>query len=409
LFNQINDIHLKAGIELQGDDDTKTHFIQGGLRLRHEQFDDRLNEWERIDSAGYSLPYSETEVLLDQVIKSENDISSLKYTAYLQDSYTSIGDEDQELKLTIGTRLSYWDLNDDFNISPRFQLLYKPSGERDISYKLAGGVYYQTPFYRELRRLDGSLNTQVQAQRSTHLVAGLTRDFIWEKISDRPFRFIAEAYYKSFSDLISYDIDNVRIRYRGENDATGWAVGLDMRLNGEFVPGAESWINLSFLRVRESLDDVQHQRFDSDAGAFVNVGQVPRPSDQFMYFSMFFQDYLPRNENIKVNLTLTFGGGLPFGLPQDNDVVRNTFRFADYRRVDMGFAIQLWNEDWRERKPRHIFRGMRNSWISLEVFNLMGIENVSSNTWVRTIAQQQFAVPNKLTTRRLNLKYRVEF
>jgi len=408
-FNKITDIHLKGGIELQSTEEQSAHFVQGGIRLRNEFFDDRLNEWERLDSAGYSLPFSDTEVLLNQVLKSENVISSNKITGFLQDSYSSFGDNGEEFKLTVGSRVSYWDLNKDFNISPRVQLLYKPAGDRNISYKLAGGVYYQTPFYRELRRRDGSLNTDVQAQKSIHILGGITQDFIWEKMSDKPFRFIAEAYYKKFEDLVSYDIDNVRIRYSGENDASGYAAGLDMRLNGEFVPGAESWINMSFLSTKESLIGVQHQKFDSDEGAFVDVDRVSRPTDQFLYFSLFFQDYLPRNENFKVNINLTFGGGLPFGLPENNQEVRNTFRFADYRRVDMGFALQLWNESWKDRKPGHFLRGFDNAWISLEVFNMMGIQNVSSNTWIKTITNQQFAIPNKLTTRRLNLKLRIEF
>ena len=408
-FNKIYDLHLKGGIELQSEDTDNSHFIQSGIRYRHEFFDDRLNEWERLDSAGYSLPYNDDEVLLNFVLKSENVISSNKITGYFQDSYTSFGEDGGQLKITLGSRFSYWDLNNDFNISPRFSLLYKPNGKEEVTYKIAGGVYYQTPFYRELRRIDGSINRGLQAQKSIHILTGITKDFIWENLSDKPFRFIAEAYYKKFDDLVSYDIDNVRIRYSGENDASGYAAGLDMRLNGEFVPGAESWINMSFLRTKESLNDIQHQQYSKDEGQFVNVDNVSRPTDQFLYFSLFFQDYLPRNENFKVNINLTFGGGLPFGLPENNQVVRNTFKFADYRRVDMGFALQLWNKEWQDEKPSHFLRSFDNAWISLEVFNLMGIENVSSNTWIKTISAQQFAIPNKLTTRRLNLKLRVDF
>ncbi len=409
LFNRISTLQFKGGIELQNSSgEERTHFIQWGASWRSESFDDRINEWERIDSAGYSLAFSEEEVLLNQVLKSENEIQANKITAYIQDSYTSLGSEGEELRLTLGSRLSYSDLNRDLNISPRFQLLYRPVGKKDISYKLAGGLYYQTPFYRELRRRDGTINTDLRAQRSVHVVAGMTNDFYWERMSDKPFRFIMEAYYKHLSDLVSYDINNVRIRYSGENDASGSAIGLDMRLNGEFVPGAESWFNVSFLRTRESITDVEHQRYDSDRERFVTVDDVARPTDQFVHFSLFFQDYLPKNENFKVNLLLTYGSGLPFGIPNNNIEIRNSFRFKAYRRVDLGLSLQLWNENWKEKKPNHFFRSFRNAWLSLEAFNLIGIENVSSNTWIKSIFQQQFAVPNNLTSRRINLKLRVE-
>ncbi len=409
LFSKISNVQLRGGIELQSEsNDVKTHFLQFGLKYQHEYFDDRLNEWERIDSAGYSLPFSDTQVLLSSVLKSENLIQSNKITGYFQDTYTHLREGRSELSLTLGTRLSYWDLSSAFNVSPRFQLLYRPIKEGiNTTYKLAGGIYYQTPLYRELRRPDGTINEDLQPQRSIHIVGGINRDFYWERLGDKPFKFIAELYYKSFSDLISYDIDNVRLRYSGENDASGYAVGLDMRLNGEFVPGAESWINFSLLRTRESLDDVTHLRF-TESGP-TEVGDVPRPTDQSFNVSIYFQDYLPMNENMRVFLNMTFGSGLPFGLPDENEVFRNIFRFRAYRRVDMGFGFQLWKKDWIDEKPNHLFRGLDNAWINLEVFNLMGIENVSSNTWVRTVFQQQYAVPNNLTNRRVNLRFRVDF
>lgn len=411
LYNEVANIQLKGGIELQsaqGGD--RTHFIQWGAKWQREFFDDRLNEWERIDSAGYSIPFNPGQVLLNSVLKSENVISSNKITGYIQDTYSATRSNNSEVRLTMGTRFSYWSLNKRLYISPRFEMLYKPPGaSRDITYKLAGGVYHQLPFYRELRRLDGTVNNDIKAQRAIHVVAGLSQDFKWESVSDRPFRFILEAYYKKFTDLITFDIDNVRIRYSGENDASGHAIGLDARLNGEFVPGAESWINLSFLRVRESLMGVDHQRFDSDTQSSYTVGSVPRPTDQLFSMSIFFQDYLPRNENIKVNLNFIVGTGLPFGLPGENREFRNIFRYRAYRRVDMGFSWQLWNADWRQEKPGHFLRAFKDTWLSLEVFNLIGIENVSSNTWIKTILNQQFAVPNNLTNRRVNLRLRIAF
>ena len=409
LFSRISVIRLKGGLELQLEDDDKSHFIQWGASYRSDYFSDRLNEWERLDSAGFSLPFNTSQVLLQEVLKADNLISSNKYTGYLQDTYTALGDGGKELKLTLGSRFSYWDFNDEFFVSPRFQLLFKPESEKDISYKLSGGVFYQTPIYRELRRLDGTINKDIRSQRSLHLVGGLASDFYWERISDKPFRFIMEAYYRKLDNLISYDINNVRIRYSGENDASGSVLGVDMRLNGEFVPGAESWFNLSIQSVKEQLDGVQHQRFDQREGNFVEVDRVSRPTDQLVSMTIFFQDYLPRNENFKVNFLMTYATGLPFGIPENNTVVRNSFKFKDYIRVDMGLSLQLWDQQWRNTKPSHLFRSLNDAWVSLEAFNLMGISNVSSNTWISSIFSQQFAIPNFLTSRRINLKLRMSF
>jgi hypothetical protein len=414
LFNTITNVELKGGLELQNrTDEGKSHFLQYGVKYQSELFDDRLNEWVRIDSAGFSLPFNPTQVLLDQVLKSENEIRSTKITGFIQDTYSNFHEGRSDLSLTVGTRFSYWDLPGVFNVSPRAQLLYKPASGSDgtgTTYKFSTGVYYQTPFYRELRRPDGTINTDIRPQRSLHFVGGLTKDFLWKKLSNKPFRFIAEAYYKSFSDLISYNVDNVRLRYSGENDATGSALGLDLRLNGEFVPGAESWFNLSYLRARESITDVQHQRRTPE-GEVLLVDDVPRPSDQAFSMSIFFQDYLPANENIRVFLNLNFSTGLPFGLPdaEANREFRNIFRFTPYRRVDMGFGLQLWKKEWLNEKPGHLLRSFDNAWLNLEVFNLLGVANQTSNTWIRTVFSQQFAVPDNLTNRRVNLKFRVDF
>ena len=414
LFNTITNVQLKGGLELQNrTDEGKSHFLQYGVKYQRELFDDRLNEWVRIDSAGFSLPFDDSQVLVNEVLKSENEIRSTKVTGFIQDTYSNFQKGRSDLSLTIGTRFSYWDLPGVFNVSPRAQLLYKPVTSNDgtgTTYKFSTGVYYQTPFYRELRRPDGTINTDIRPQRSLHFVGGLTKDFLWKNLSDKPFRFIAEAYYKSFSDLISYNVDNVRLRYSGENDATGSAYGLDVRLNGEFVPGAESWFNFSYLRARESLTDVQHQRRTTE-GEILLVDEVPRPSDQAFSMSIFFQDYLPANENIRVFLNLNFSTGLPFGLPgaEDNREFRNIFRFTAYRRVDMGFGLQLWKKAWLTEKHDHILRSFDNAWLNLEVFNLLGVANQTSNTFVRTVFSQQFAVPDNLTNRRVNLKFRVDF
>ena len=235
----------------------------------------------------------------------------------------------------------------------------------------------------------------------------MTYDIFWERISNKKFKLITELYYKKLDNLISYDIDNIRIRYSGENDAIGYVAGMDFRINGEFVPGAESWINLSFLKARESLNDVQHQAFMDST--FVNVDYVPRPTDQLYNLSLFFQDYLPMNENFKMHASFIMAGGLPFGVKDNNEVFRNTFRYREYQRVDIGFSLLLWNEAWKAEKPNHPFSFTNNVWMSLEVFNLLGIENVAANTWIKTIFNQQFAIPNNLTSRRINLRLKVDF
>lgn len=405
LFSEITNVAHKGGIEFENKEGNKTssHFVQWGAKWQHEYNDDILNEWERLDSAGYSLPFSAEQVLISSVLKTNNQLRSNRFSAFVQNSF-GLTNEATELKITGGVRATYWDFNDEFNISPRMQVLYKPrQAKRDISYKFSSGIYYQPPFYRELRRPDGSINTNLKAQKSIHVVGGITYDFP-QKGVQRPFRLIGEVYYKKLDNLVSYEVDNVRIRYSGENDAEGYIVGLDLRLNGEFVPGAESWINLSILSAKETLINVQHLGFGEEERSY-----VPRPTDRFFNLNMFFQDYLPKNENFKVNLNLSLGSGLPFGVKDNNIVRRNVFRYKAYHRVDIGFSLQLWKEEMQAQKPNHPLRFTKNAWISLEVFNLLDVANQASNTWVKTIFNNQYAIPNTLTSRRLNLKFKVDF
>ncbi len=410
LFNTISNVHLKGGIELQNDDNDNNHFVQWGVKYQNETIDDELNEWERIDSAGYSLPYDPNQLILNSVLKSTNLLENNKLEVYAQDSYTYTKPESMELRVTGGIRGSYRGLSKEFLVSPRAEILFKPLGrKREIAFKLGGGLYYQPTFYREMRRLDGTVNTDLKSQKSIHIVGGLSYDFYWETISKKPFKLITEIYFKKLENLVSYEVDNVRIRYSGENDATGTAMGLDIRINGEFVPGAESWVNLSLLSVRESLNDVQHLRREIGAMESEEVDKVPRPTDRLMNLSMFFQDYLPSNKNFKMHVNFSVGTGLPFGLKDNNEVYRNTYRFKAYHRVDLGFAYQLWDSTWKDKKPRHPMRFTEKAWLSLEVFNLMDVLNQASNTWVKTITNQQFAIPNYLSSRRINLRVKFDF
>lgn len=414
LTADVRNVEYRGGIELQRDrrDEglTRSHFLNWQVRWQNEQIVDKINEWERIDSALYSLKYDTTALLVRRVLKTRNELSSNRLSGFFQDTWTWRRDGLREIQVTAGLRGQYWTLNGEGFVTPRVQMLYKPlNTRRDISWRLAGGLYYQPAFYRELRRLDGTVNPNVRAQKSAHIVGGFTYDFLWGRRRPTKMRLITELYYKSMWDLVSYDLDNVRIRYSGANDSRGYATGMDVRLNGEFVPGAESWINFSILRTRESLDGIQHKIRERGKREGTDVKDVPRPTDRFFNLSMFFQDYLRNNKNVRMHLNFTVGSGLPFGLVDNNIVYRNPYRFAPYHRVDIGFSVLLWNQDWRERKPNHFLRFTRNAWVSLEVFNLLKVSNEASNTWVKTFDDKQYAIPNYLTGRRLNLRVRVDF
>lgn len=418
LTADVRNAEYRGGIELQsktGDADreaglTRSHFLQWGLKWQNEQILDKINEWERLDSALYSLPYDTTQLLVRKVLKTRNDLNSNRLTAFFQDTWTWRKDGRREVQLIGGLRGQFWDMNDDYFVSPRVQMLYKPlNTRRDLSYRLATGLYYQPAFYREMRRHDGSVNTDLKAQKSAHVVAGFNYDFLWGRRRPVKMRLITELYYKQMWDLVSYDLDNVRVRYSGANDSRGYATGLDVRLNGEFVPGAESWINVSLLRTREQLLGVQHKTREVGKSEGTEVKDVPRPTDRLATMSMFFQDYLRRNKNIRMHLNFTVGTGLPFGFPENNIVYRNPYRFSPYHRVDIGFGFQLWKSDWRSRHPHHLLRFTRDTWASLEVFNLLKVANEASNTWIKTIYNTQYAIPNYLTGRRLNVRVRMAF
>lgn len=410
---QVYIAELKGGLEKQvsgSDENERTHFFEWGAKVKHEDIFDKINEWERLDSAGYSLPYDPDEVELQYVYKTRNELSSTRFSVYAQDSYTKIIPGKSELRLTAGARFSYWTLNEEAFISPRAQLLYKPlNRENSHSFRLAAGVYNQPPFYRELRNPSGEVNTSLKSQKSIHLVGGWTVDFGQVVEGRKKFRFISELYYKKLWDLVSYDVENVRIRYSGLNDAEGYVVGLDMRLNGEFVPGAESWFNLSILRARENILGIQHLKRDIGQTEADEVPDVARPTDQLVNLNIFFQDYLPKNENFKVHVNFAFGTGLPYGLKGNNTVYRNTYRFNPYHRVDIGFSIALWERDWKADRPHHPLRFARSSWLSVEVFNLMQVRNEASKTWIKTIYQTQYAISNYLTSRRINVRFKVDF
>jgi hypothetical protein len=411
LYYNINNIEHKGGIEFVNKGKKTSNFLQWGTKFQQESYDDFINEWERIDSADYSLPYDGKTVNLASVLKTRNIIENTKINGYFQNSLSYLVPERFKLNFTAGVRASYLSLAKEFFVSPRASLAFEPLNVKTpISFSLSGGVYYQSPLYREFRRPNGTINQDLQSQKSIHIVGGVNYQFMWKSVSAKPFKLISEIYYKSMSNLVSYDVDNVRIRYSGENDAKGYAAGLDVRINGEFVPGAESWINIGLLKTSESLYDVTHLRRSRRDSIPREVAFVPRPTDRLATVSMFFQDYLPKNENFKVNLNFSFGTGLPFGIKDDNLVYRNVYRFRMYHRVDLGFIYVLWDPNKAAKSTKkNLFSNTESANISLEVFNMLGVANPASNTWIKTIYNDQYAITNNLTSRRVNLRFRVEF
>lgn len=397
-----------ANIGHEGYHQYAAHYFKWGARAQYEYINDELKEWEMLDSAGYSLPYTGEEVLLQDVLRTNIILESQRYNAFFQDTWAP--GADNSFTLTGGVRSSYWTVNDEFFITPRMQASWKPdwkkkdNKETDVVFKAAAGLYYQPPFYRELRNREGEINKDVLSQKSAHALLGADYNF---KAWNRDFKFVTEVYYKYLWDIVPYDVENVRITYYGENNGEGYATGIDMRLFGEVVEDADSWISLSFLKTEENLvgDSTFNIIYNTDNSIDtlipINQGYIPRPTDQLVNFGMFFQDYMPGNKNFKVNLSMLFGSGLPFG-PPDNSYYRNAGRIPPYRRVDIGFSFLLVKPD---RIPKdNMFKNVKTLWGGIEVFNLLGIQNTISYIWVKDVSNTQYAFPNYLTDRRLNLK-----
>jgi len=379
--------------------------INWGLQFQKENIDDRISEWSLIDSAGFTLPHAEDsiglpsnnnqEVIMNELLKTNINISSTRQSGYIQYSK-----DINNLSLNAGTRTSYWSYNKELLVSPRISLAYAPEWEKDVVFRLASGVYYQSPFYKELRYPSGELNNNITSQKSIHYVLG--SDYLFYKWG-RPFKWITELYYKKLNNLIPYKVDNVRIQYLAENNSNGYATGIDFKINGEFVSGVESWVSLSIMKTEE---DIIGDTYINQDGNTVEAGYIPRPTDQRVNFSLFFQDYIPGNLNYKMHLNMIYGSGLPFGPPK-SDKYQDVLRIPDYRRVDIGFSAILKSE---QRKSKIKFLNIINSlWISAEVFNLLDINNTVSYLWVSDVSGRQYAVPNYLTRRQLNLKLILRF
>ncbi len=397
-----------------------------GVKYSNEQITDKLSEWKYVDSAGFSLPtpYGPVEnpgdIELQDVVKQKIRISSNRISGYLQGSVTKETKDTATISATLGLRANYWDFNNQALVGPRGTFGIKPNWKRDFLFRFSSGYYYQPAFYRELRGRDGVVNQNIKAQTSIHFVLASDYNF---KAWKRPFKFIAEAYYKYLDNLIPYEIDNVRIRYSAKNNARGYATGIDLKVNGEFVKGLESWASLSIMETREDLkDDFYFDYYNSDGEKIVpgftansvrrdsirnEPGYIYRPTDQRVSFGLFFQDKMPKLPDLKMHLNLLFGTGVPFGAP-GTERYQQVLRMPPYRRVDIGFSYQALREN-RTVKSKSVIRYIKSLWISLEVFNLLGTNNTVSYIWVEDVTNRQYAVPNYLTQRQLNLRIILKF
>ncbi len=401
--NQLNIANYN--LSHKGSLDKDKHLLQWGAGYDNTSIKDKLHEWEYIDSAGYSLPYSPGGLQLNKVVRSNADLIIHKWSAYFQDAIV-FGDSANAFTLQSGIRLNYNSLNRELVVSPRLSASWKPDWKSDIIFRAALGAYHQPPFYRELRRYDGTLNKDVKAQRSLQAIGGFDLNFAGK---NRPYRLSLEAYYKSLTQVVPYDIDNVRLRYFGDNSAKAYATGLELRLFGELVKDAESWLSVGLMRTRENLEnDVytqykineQSQPIDSFT---VEGGWLRRPTDRLITIGLFFQDYLSTNKNFKIYLSNIYGSNLPYNIP-GSVKYRNALTIQPYIRTDIGFSALLLDGDKSARRSRSPFRNFNNIWASLEVFNLIDRPNTISYLLIKDFSNNTFTLPNRLTPRLLNFK-----
>jgi CarboxypepD_reg-like domain/TonB-dependent Receptor Plug Domain len=398
----------------KGSTDMKHHFIQWGLSAEQTNIKDKLAQFEFRDSAGYSLPYTPGALSIYDVQNSTADLSIQKYSGYIQDNIRLFKSK-SDITLQAGARFNYNSLNQQLLLSPRAQLSYKPFGKKDIVYKIAAGLYSQPPFYRELRKQDGTLNTTIKAQNSAQVVAGI--DYNFKGPGNRIMRLTTEAYYKAMTNVVPYDIDNVKIRYLGSNNAKAYATGVEFRLFGELVKDAESWISVGLMRTKENLNNDYYYDYKNAAGEIIRattvdqvvkdsvkneVGFVRRPSDRTITVGLYLEDYLPTNKNFKIHLNAIYGSNMSYNIPGSTKY-RNGLIIAPYIRVDMGFSALLLSEK-SLRRSHNPFKNFENIWASLEVFNLINRENTISFQLIKDFSNTVYALPNRLTPRLVNFK-----
>ena len=380
------------------------HQIQWGIKYRHEHVSDRINEWEMRDSAGYSLPYRANDLSLYRAITGKADIASNRYSGFVQEGWSSEL-ASGILGITGGVRFQNWDYNHQTTISPRISVSWKTGKERSQTFRAAWGIYDQMPFFKELIDRKAQLTKGVKAQKAIHYVVGYDKIFTGY---ERPIRLTTEVWYKSLSHLIPYQIDNLNIQYLPDQTANGYASGIDFKINGELPSGAQSWASLSFMKTEENiLGDFYLKEVPGTGTVKIYPGNIPRPADQRINFSMFIQDYFPGYPSVKMSMTLFYGSRLPFGPPRGARYL-DTFRMPPYQRVDAGFSRTLIDNSKKTVPKKHKYP-VEEAWIGLEIFNLFDINNTISYYWISDIHNQMHAVPNYLTGRRLNLKFSVRF
>jgi len=370
----------------------KQHDIEAGLTYRIENITENSKEYEMRDSSGYSVPHTGKDLYMIYSMKAKNTLDANRIEAYLQDTWKfSSKGEHTFFTLNYGVRFSHWNFNKESIVSPRVSLGIVPAYNHNVTLRFATGLYYQAPFFKELRdttTVNGityaTLNDKIKSQRSIHFIAGFDYRF---KMKERPYKFTAEAYYKALANIVPYTVNNVKIVYDASQQCSGHAMGVDLKLYGEFVPGTDSWITLSLM----------------DTKININGKSIPMPTDQRYSLNLFFTDYFPGTDRWRMSLKLAVADGLPFGAPH-RSLDKMPFRAPAYKRADIGMSYRALNNDKRERKS--IFK---NIWLSLDCLNLLGINNVNSYYWITDVTSQQYAVPNYLTGRQLNFKATFEF
>lgn len=424
-------------IEHTGKNVWKKGIFLWGAKVQYEEINDELLEWKNQDSAGYSVPFTNSsELKFAEYLKSEANISSVRTSGFLQNNWRFLKKNGKsQLFLNTGIRANHWTYNDELFISPRASLTYAPSSLKtdttgktyrdstNFTYRLAWGIYGQPAFYRELRNFEGEINPNIKAQKSIHYVGGVDYDFYkW----NRPFTWRTEAYYKQMSNIIPFDVENVRVRYYGENSANAYSYGLESRINGEFIKGLESWLSASYMKTEEDIaNDIYYRYYNVNGEQIIDGftldqavddsvqftrGYMPRATDQRISVKIFFQDEMPRFQQLKVHLNLVYASGQPFGTPGSVEG-RNTERMPDYRRADIGFTYQFVEDGKLYRKTgkvnmpaNHVLKHFKDFGIRMEVFNLLDISNTISHLWVSDINNTEYAVPNFLTPRLVNVR-----
>ncbi len=390
---------LKASVlsfSLKGNTSINKNNLSYGLLMQRENIYDRSREWELRDSAGYSLPHTGNGVDVIYNMTSRHDISSTRFAFFAQDSYKHLSGAGLFI-FNGGIRLSYWDFNKEFLFSPRISVGFVPAANDRFSLRLASGIYYQSPFYKEYLESvtdeNGNshyvANKNIKSQRSIQVIFG--GDYTFRALN-RPFKLSAELYYKNLSNLIPYEIDNLKVVYSGRNESKGFVAGIDFKFFGQFVPGTDSWISFSLMKTQEDLNGVK----------------VPRPTDQRYSFALYFQDYFPKFPKIKFSLRAIFSDGLPTTSPRSTRDVAY-FRTPAYKRVDIGASYQLVGGSPDGIRPNNFFRHFKSIWLGIDVFNLFDMANVSNYYWVTDVNSIQYAVPNYLTSRQINVRLSFDF